>query len=181
MLSSLHRPQWTLPSWQRLRLRDLVATGKGTLGSAQPPGRRETSRHQGQQCSKAVGLLTCNRQLDALAIHQAPFPHVRSFTVEQRTGVGSWAAVTGMTDQTATLSGIESQRSFQISGLGPGLYRVKVWGRIMHPNDGQQIEVTSGIATSEGDHSTYMRDGTIAVGMPGMLGGVGSWGRAWAA
>lgn len=96
----------------------------------------------------------------------------------------AWQELSGKTavdiSQTKYVSGSTVQRTFPITGLEPGLYKVKVWGLIVHP-DGQDssnqpktLEVTSTETLSIDGHSdstkVYMRDGTIAVGAPGERG-----------
>lgn len=87
-----------------------------------------------------------------------------------RTGA-DWLPVDGKANQDAgTLAGDTSQRSFEIAGLDPGRYKVKVWGEITHPNNGGTADVTSSEVTSAGDYRSFpshMRDGVIGVGTPG--------------
>lgn len=96
----------------------------------------------------------------------------------------AWQELRGKTavdiGQPVFVDGSTAQPTFPITGLEPGLYKVKVWGLIVHP-DGQDssnqpktVEVTSTETMSENGHSdssdstkVYMRDGTIAVGAPG--------------
>lgn len=106
----------------------------------------------------------------------ALLPHrpLCSYTVEKPRASGGWEDVASKIDQpTGALGGSSSQRSFSISGLADGLYRVKVWGRIVHPDQ----TVTSSTVTSAGDHpatgTKSMRTGIIAVGTPGEWLGVG--------
>lgn len=93
----------------------------------------------------------------------------------------AWQELSGQTavniGQPVFVVGSTVQRTFPITGLEPGLYKVKVWGLIVHPdgqdssNQPKSVEVTSAQTLSIDRHSdstkVYMRDGTIAVGAPG--------------
>lgn len=65
--------------------------------------------------------------------------------------------------------------TFDISGLADGLYKVKVWGRTTYPKPagGGDDEAAGSPVASAGDNiiasTPHMRDGTVAVGTPGVL------------
>lgn len=93
----------------------------------------------------------------------------RSYTVLSRPGT-DWEPVRE-NENAGTLGGDAGQRSFEISGLEPGRYKVVVWGSITHPNgENDPADVTSTQETSSGNGG-YMRNGIIGVGTPGELAG----------
>ena len=62
--------------------------------------------------------------------------------------------------------------SFDIASLADGLYKVEVAGRMLYPKPspatGNDEAIGSAVSsTTTGDHSTFMREGIIAVGTPG--------------
>lgn len=102
------------------------------------------------------------------------------YTVQKRGAGYNFADVSGSADVdavevTCSGSGSNTVCSFDISGLTDGLYKVNVWGRTTYPKPagGGDDEAAGSPVASAGDNiiasTPHMRDGTIAVGTPGVL------------